>query len=290
MTKNTSVQLISYIGFILAGLVLSQLILLASFMVQHGVEFINHSDSKSIIESLSGRQLLIQQLISQVCSLILPSFVFYQVFMRGPIPINSKAFDTMVFFKCALLFFLLLPLVGWSAYLNQLFPLPEWANTAETEMLALMEKMFQSKTPSDFILGLIAIAIIPAIAEEWAFRAVIQNCLIRITGKAWVGLFLASLVFSAVHFQFQGFLPRFLLGWILGFIYLQTGQLWYSVLLHFLNNAIQLVTIFTLQDKSLQELLQTSEMPNVFATIAFTIAAIWLGLKYFRTRNRIHHA
>jgi membrane protease YdiL (CAAX protease family) len=50
-------------------------------------------------------------------------------------------------------------------------------------------------------------------------------------------------VFSALHLQFQGFLPRMFLGVILGALYWYSGSLWTSILAHFVNNAIQVIAV-----------------------------------------------
>lgn len=290
MIKNTPIHLLYFIGLILAGLLLSQLILFLCLGMTGDFRQLQMEDSIGLVEQLTGRQLLIQQLISQVCSLILPCFLFHKLIIKGSSASIGGIIEAKWLFKSMIFFLLLMPLVGLSAYLNQLLPLPDWVFQSETQMLELMKKMFHSKTAWDFLIAIIVIAIIPAIAEEWAFRGVLQKYLVQLTGKNWIGLLLASILFSAVHMQFLGFLPRFLLGWILGFVFLRTGNLWYSIFLHFMNNAIQVVAIYAMQDQNLDTLLEKSEMPNLFALVICTLLAIWFGLISFKSNLKPPHA
>jgi hypothetical protein len=67
--------------------------------------------------------------------------------------------------------------------------------------------------------------------------------MINLSRNAWVGIILTSILFSALHLQFQGFLPRMFLGVILGAIYWYSGSLWPSIVAHFVNNAVQVVAV-----------------------------------------------
>jgi hypothetical protein len=49
---------------------------------------------------------------------------------------------------------------------------------------------------------------------------------------------LASFLFSAIHLQFYGFLPRLILGLIFGYLFLWSRNLWLPVIAHFINNAV----------------------------------------------------
>jgi membrane protease YdiL (CAAX protease family) len=55
-------------------------------------------------------------------------------------------------------------------------------------------------------------AAIPALCEEWLFRGVIQKKLVTTLPKPWMGIVLTAIIFSAIHFQFAGFIPRMFLG------------------------------------------------------------------------------
>ena len=91
---------------------------------------------------------------------------------------------------------------------------------------------------------LLSVAGLPAIFEELSFRGVLQPLLIRATGSAFWGSALTAIVFSAIHFQFYGFLPRVLLGALFGWLAHRTGSLIPGMAAHFANNALAAVTLW----------------------------------------------
>jgi membrane protease YdiL (CAAX protease family) len=84
------------------------------------------------------------------------------------------------------------------------------------------------------------IALIPAIGEELLFRGVIQGSIFKNT-NIHVAVLLTSIIFSAFHLQFYGFLPRMVLGILLGYSLAWSGSLWLPVLIHFINNGAAVV-------------------------------------------------
>ncbi len=94
------------------------------------------------------------------------------------------------------------------------------------------------------LFNLLVMALIPALGEELIFRASVQQMLVQWFKKPHVAVIITAVFFSAVHVQFYGFLPRLLLGLLLGYVYFFTGNLWYAILLHFINNAFTVCIYF----------------------------------------------
>jgi hypothetical protein len=88
------------------------------------------------------------------------------------------------------------------------------------------------------------IAILPAFAEEILFRGVLANLFKDWTKNVHVAVFLSSFIFAAIHMQFYGFLPRFLLGMALGYLFFWSGSLWLPVAAHFTNNFLSVIVEF----------------------------------------------
>jgi hypothetical protein len=80
------------------------------------------------------------------------------------------------------------------------------------------------------------IAIIPAIGEELLFRGVLQRIFTEWFKSAHWGIWISAFLFSAIHMQFFGFLPRMFLGLFFGYLLEATGSLWIPILAHFINN------------------------------------------------------
>ncbi len=95
----------------------------------------------------------------------------------------------------------------------------------------------------DIIINVFVIAFLPAVCEEICFRGALQRIIINLSKNAWLGIIITAILFSALHMQFLGFLPRMFLGIVLGALYWYSGSIWPSVLAHFVNNAVQVVGV-----------------------------------------------
>ncbi|MBO4328285.1 MAG: CPBP family intramembrane metalloprotease [Bacteroidales bacterium] len=108
----------------------------------------------------------------------------------------------------------------------------------------LTERMLQVDTLPGLLFNLLVIALIPAVGEELTFRGVVQQALVKGCKNAHVGIFLSAAIFSFIHFQFYGFLPRMFLGLLLGYLFYYSGSLWTSILMHFVNNGSAVVVAY----------------------------------------------
>ena len=139
--------------------------------------------------------------------------------------------------------FFSLPFVFWMGELNQKIPLPTWMTSMEKDALEQMQAFLKVNNPIDVWVNVFIIAMLPAIGEELCFRSVLQRIMIRLTRSPWAGILVTGFLFSLLHFQFEGFLPRMLLGIILGALYWYSGSIWTSILAHFFNNALQVLVV-----------------------------------------------
>jgi membrane protease YdiL (CAAX protease family) len=112
----------------------------------------------------------------------------------------------------------------------------------ETNLSAL-KQILQMDTPLDFLINFIIIAIFAGFGEEMIFRGVIQKELSK-TFSPTNSIIIAALLFSALHFEFTGFLPKFIIGLILGYAYFLTQNLLYPILMHTFNNGFQLLILY----------------------------------------------
>ncbi len=95
-----------------------------------------------------------------------------------------------------------------------------------------------------FLVNLLMIAILPAIGEEFFFRGILQRLFSEWFKNIHVAIFITAFIFSAIHFQFFGFFPRFLLGLYLGYLFYWSGNLWIPIVVHFINNALVVILAY----------------------------------------------
>lgn len=114
----------------------------------------------------------------------------------------------------------------------------------EDKAAELTNFFLSMNSPMDLLFNLFLIALIPAIGEELFFRGIVQKKLGNILKSSHVAVIITSFIFSAIHMQFFGFLPRFVLGLILGYLFYYSANLWMSVLGHFINNALGILLMY----------------------------------------------
>jgi membrane protease YdiL (CAAX protease family) len=159
----------------------------------------------------------------------------------------------------ALLIILILPfmtgLIAWNAgahFPGFLHGFEEWARAKEEELKLLTAYLTQFSTSGRLLAGFVVIALVPAIAEELVFRGVIQRNLVRWFNSRHIGVWLAAAIFSAIHMQFLGFVPRMFLGLVLGYLYEWSGNILVPMAAHFTQNAFQLLIIYLAQHGQLR--------------------------------------
>lgn len=147
--------------------------------------------------------------------------------------------------------FIALPLIHFLNELNLQIKLPEalsglenWMLSKEEEAAVLSERFLAVENSSGLLINLFMIALLPALGEEMVFRGVLQPLFIRLVKNAWLGIFIAALLFGIMHLQFYGLIPRVVLGMFLGWFYFYSGSLWIPVLMHFLNNGTAVVAYY----------------------------------------------
>jgi uncharacterized protein len=143
--------------------------------------------------------------------------------------------------------------------------------------------MLNTRGISGYLLSIFIMALLPAISEEMLFRGGLQNFLTRATRNPWLSIVVVSILFSIVHFSVYGFLVRFFLGIVLGYIFHATGTIWLSVTAHFFNNALAVSAIFflTAQGKSMKEAMSKEVSATYWGFLALPVV-IWL---LFRLRR-----
>ena len=137
-----------------------------------------------------------------------------------------------------------LPLINFMVDLNAGMALPDfldsvekWMREKEDSAELITRSFLEMDSPISFAYNLLIIGIIPAIGEEMLFRGFLQQQLIRRLNNAHAAIWIAAFLFSAMHLQFYGFLPRLILGVIFGYLFLWSGSLWVPILAHLINNA-----------------------------------------------------
>lgn len=185
---------------------------------------------------------------------------------------------------------LTLPFVSWLISINSKLVLPDFLAGLEEKLMRmesergdLTERMLSTRSVASLGMNLLLIAVVPALGEEFFFRGTVQNIFRKWTGSAHAAIWITAVVFSAIHMQFYGFLPRFFLGLLFGYIFFITGSIWLTVWAHFLNNALSVLLVFFLsrQGDAIDGLSgNDTSMPALAIVLSFTgITVLMMLLK-----------
>lgn len=147
----------------------------------------------------------------------------------------------------------IIPFVSFLVECNSVIKFPHWLLQFDSNSEKLIDAFLQMPSASDLIFNIVVIAVIPAIGEELFFRGYLQQLLSERFANTHFGILITAFIFSFYHFDFQGLIPRFFLGSVLGYLFFLTRSIWIPILAHFINNA-QAVIIMYLYPNSNEKL------------------------------------
>jgi uncharacterized protein len=201
------------------------------------------------------------------------------------IPVLITAFAVIIFMAVNSVF------VEW----NSNFRFPEfarefeaWAREKEDAAEMLTEFLTRFESQGELLIAIIVIAILPAIGEEIVFRGLIQNELLKATKNIHVSVWIAAVLFSAIHLQFFGFVPRVLLGALFGYLYYWSGNLTLAILAHFVNNGVSVMAMYFYQQGAFEYDMESTEAAPAHVVVIcalMTAALLFYYYKYFQHRK-----
>jgi membrane protease YdiL (CAAX protease family) len=123
-------------------------------------------------------------------------------------------------------------------------PALSWLEQSLKEMearnLELVSRFLDVHSVGALLFNIVVVAIAPAICEEFFFRGGLQQVFAEKMNRH-VAIWLTAVIFSAVHMEVAGFLPRVMLGACFGYLFVWSGTIWLPVVAHFINNLVGVV-------------------------------------------------
>jgi uncharacterized protein len=287
---------IQFLLFFLAG-VLAMSILMMLIIAVSILTSGNLTDLAKLggdINSLLTVNMLKALQIAQSIGLFMVPYFIYKWVNRGTLAYDLKpTIDTR---KFALIFgltmFAAYPFINVLAVWNSGLHLPEafavletWMRATEAEAEILIKKFLVMDSPLDLVINLLVIAVFPAISEELFFRGFLQNTLLKMGRNHHVAIWVTAFIFSAIHMQFLGFFPRFLLGAMLGYSAMYSRSLIVPIMGHFVNNGLAVVLTYFIG----MEMMDTPEGLGALSSSELTMgaaSAVALGLGMWVMRKR----
>ncbi len=292
-------QFLLMILLAVGGLIIGGLICGIIVVIIYGVSgFSNLMQLSADMPASALNSLKFMQMGSSVFGFLVPAIFFAKVIVRQP-KTYLKANWRFPLILLLLVFFIMLiaaPLMEVLISLNQKMVLPQalkglerWMRSLEDTAGKQTEILLQMKSPLSFLINLLMIAILPAVAEEFLFRGCFQQIFTGWTKSIHWGVWISAALFSAIHFQFFGFLPRMLLGVFFGYFAAWSGSIWPGVLGHFLNNGTALVVSYLYQLKLIKVNLDEQQMfdwKSYIFSILLTLILFLVYKKLTQTYNQ----
>jgi len=239
------------------------------------------------------------QIINMAGGLLLPAILYLWLCTPAENKFYgfSKPKSLLPIFLSVVLIVMAQPLIGLASELNSKLVLPEWLSFIENRMKnaehqgELVAEAFLSTTSTTGLLvNIFMIAILPAFAEEILFRGALAGLLRNWTRNIHLAVFISSFIFAFIHFQFYGFLPRFLLGMALGYLFFWSGSLWLPIAAHFANNFLSVIIEFLYSREIILTDAENFGTNNSLLIIMISVSAVTALLYYiYRIHgNRLH--
>ena len=229
---------------------------------------------------------------------LIPSIIFAIIISRKPFAYLgfNGVLSGKQFFLVLLMAVVALMLSSTLGELNQHIPvsakLLAKARASEKEYSEMIAVMANMKNWQDYLFSLFVVAICPAVFEEVLFRGGFQKIFIGWTKNMWVGIIITSVLFSAIHFSYFGFLARAGLGVVLGLTFYYSKNIWLNIALHFLNNGIIITIMYSLSrtGKSAAEIekVTNGSLPYYLVWLPVSIGLLYVLFTSFKKEsNRI---
>lgn len=241
-------QFIIFIGMALASVTLFSVIGFGLLYPLFGINLLQTPDILSELELphvLKAMKFL--QLINALGLFVVPSLLFaFLIHKKGNDYLKwNNGSNVILFLIIPLLMLASQPIINLSAEINKHLQLPDflkslviWMQRSENNAEVITKAFLAGTDINTFLFNLFLIAVIPAVGEELMFRGVFQRILNDWTKNIHIAIWISAILFSAMHMQFYGFLPRMLMGALFGYIFYWSGSLWIPILGHFINNAL----------------------------------------------------
>lgn len=235
------------------------------------------------------------QAVSAILSFIIPALLFAFISSEKKLGYLklSTPFTLALASAVVLLVFAMMPTINHLGELNNKMSLPgfmseieTWMKDSEDQLQKLTEAFLKMNSFGDLLINLFVIALLAAIGEELFFRGAMQNILIDWIKNKHAAIWITAVLFSAMHVQFFGFLPRMLLGLILGYLYVWSNSLWVPILFHFINNGAAVVFTYLIDKGTIAKEVETvgaGDTPFYFILISIVASAAVL---YFIYKNK----
>lgn len=278
-------QKLIFLGFtILFSMLMINLVWLLFVIIFFGQDMFNAMGSfENVTDPATIKFMKINQAINQLGVFVVPS-ILYSVIVATPRSDFLKIYKRPApvhAFLAVISILAFIPVLMFLLRLNEHLSLPAFAKSIENWMVQsevkanrLTETFLNVVSWGGLAGNLAVIGLFASVGEEFLFRGVILNLVKEWTGRIHLSVFLSAFIFSALHLQFFGFLPRFAIGLLFGYVFIWTANLWIPVIMHFIFNSFTVIWAYLYSVKQIST--PVSEMES-YSNITAIILSLVTG-------------
>lgn len=282
------------IGVLLLAMVIGNLLAAVVMIALGGIGLENLADiNGALMQSERGWwALMLGQGVASIFTFILAGWFYWRVVEKKPLSelnfsqnLNAKTIGLVVLLQLCFM-----PLNSWLQELNEgigfpasLSGLEDFMKQMESSLAQMTEYLTNFDSFPKMLVGFIVIAVVAGVGEELIFRGLIQRKLYLGFKNPHVAIWVAAFIFSAIHMQFYGLIPRMMLGAMFGYFYYWTGNLWVPIIAHIFNNGFAVVIYYLSKQRVISADMEEMEhfpMPAVIASAVLSILVLFLFKKY----------
>jgi hypothetical protein len=238
---------------------------------------------ESVADDVNGLYALkFLQSLASIGTFLIPPLLFAWLKFPGGDYLKVRRSTSVSFVLLGILILLsATPFIDFTYQMNRLLTFPESLSEWEQSMKESSEAnekltllFLHAEDLTALLANMIVLAVIPALGEELMFRGAGMP-LMREWTKNWhVAIWITAFFFSFVHMDVYGFLPRFLLGVLLGYLFVWTGSLWVPIVAHAFNNGAQVLLVYLHEHGMIDyDIRDESQLP-AYVVIIFSVLCI----------------
>ena len=253
-------QFIIFLG-VIAGLMLAGS-LLGGLLVKgiYGAGILNQVTAMKPGSAAVRNALWVLQVAGMTIPLFLAPVIFARYIVRSPDDYlkNNFQFPGRLLIIVFLVLMMSAPVMEELVDLNRNLALPsylkgleDWMKNSEASAQKMMSVVLKMDTQAQFLFALLVVGLLTAIVEEMVFRGCLLTIFKRWTGNTHAAIWITAAIFSAIHLEFYGFLPRMALGVFFGYFAAWSGSIWPAIWAHFINNGSAVIFTYMYQHKQI---------------------------------------
>ncbi len=289
MKKYLSAQSTSFkltLGILLL-IILAGTLFIVGIIIGNALFGVDTSELQRLASSGARADIVRYMIALQAVALfIAPSACIAFMFRNQEIPFLrfKKISSVQIYLIAGAAILLSLPFINLLAELNRqlidgLMGTDNWMALSEANAKRITEALLLNSEWSSLFLNIGTMALIPAISEELFFRGTIQGLIERGSKNVHIAVIGSALLFSAMHVQFYGFIPRAAMGIFMGYLYIWYRSLWLPIVVHFVNNSAAVILYFLIQREYVPQWVEnigddTTTIGLSFASFACVMYAI----------------